>query len=365
MRRAAGIGVVLVAAMLLTTIVDPDFINPYNVKNILRWTGLFGLLSLGVSFVIMTGGIDLSVGSIVGLIGGLSANFITVRGLPIAAALLICLTLAVLMGLLHGVLVTKVKVQPFVVTLCGLFIYRGLARFALRDVTQGYGSGFQGLKFLANGRLPSAFWPAGNAPLLVAEWSLPMPFLILLFAGAILWLFLERSVYGRCILAIGSNERAVRFSGVDTDRIKIAAYVISATCACLAGVLFSLDLNTVQPSTAGNMYELYAIAGCVVGGASLRGGEGSVPGVIIGTAIVRVLYNAINILGISTTLEYTIVGSVILFGASAEELIKSAAARRRLAEAIGEHGTGAGRTRGKRPPASRASAIPQGPQRPS
>jgi ribose transport system permease protein len=219
--------------MLITTIIDSNFLNPYNIKNILRWTGLFGLLSLGVSFVIMTGGIDLSVGSIVGLIGGLSANFIRMRGMPIARALLICLGLAVLMGLLHGFLVTKIKVQPFVVTLCGLFIYRGMARFCLQDVTQGYGSGFQGLKFLANGRFPSGFWPRGQVPLLIAEWSLPMPFIILILVGIGLGIFLNYSVYGRYLRALGNNEKAVRFSGVNTDQMKIVAYVISATCARL------------------------------------------------------------------------------------------------------------------------------------
>ena len=322
--------------MLITTIIDRNFLNPYNIKNILRWTGLFGLLSLGVSFVIMTGGIDLSVGSIVGLIGGLSANFIRMRGMSIALALLICLGLAVLMGLLHGFLVTRIKVQPFVVTLCGLFIYRGLARFCLQDVTQGYGSGFQSLKFLASGRFPSAIWGNGRVPLLIAEWSLPMPFIILIIAGVALGVLLNYSVYGRFLRALGSNETAVRFSGVNTNQMKIVAYVISATCACLAGILFSLDLNTVQPSTAGNMYELYAIAGCVVGGVSLKGGEGSISGVILGTAIVRVLYNAINILGISTTLEFAVVGLVILAGASAEEVIKSLTAKRRLEEVRSE-----------------------------
>jgi ribose transport system permease protein len=329
MKRIASISLVLVAVMFITAIIDPNFVNPYNIKNILRWTGLFGVLSLGVSFVIMTGGIDLSVGSIVGLIGALSANFIRMRHIPILPAIVVCFGLSILIGVMHGLLVAKVKVQPFVVTLCGLFIYRGLARFATQDVTQGYGSGFFGLKFLANGRLPSALWPAEQAPRLITDWSLPMPFVILLFTGIIFAIFLNYSVYGRYIRAIGSNEKAVLFSGVSTDRMKIVAYVISATCACLAGILFSLDLNTVQPSTAGNMYELYAIAGCVVGGVSLRGGEGTVAGVIIGTAIVRVLYNAINILGISTTLEFTIIGSVVLIGASAEEVIKSLTAKRR------------------------------------
>jgi ribose transport system permease protein len=229
--------------------------------------------------------------------------------------------------------------QPFVVTLCGLFIYRGMARFTMQDVTQGYGNAFLGLKFLAHGRVPSAFWPAGQAPRFIEDWSLPMPFIIIVIVGIILAIFLNRTVYGRYILALGRNEPAARFSGINTDRMTIVAYMISSTCAGLAGILFSLDLNTVQPSTAGNMYELYAIAGCVVGGVSLKGGEGNILGVIIGTAIVRVLYNAINILGIATTLEFGVVGLVILIGVGADEVIKSLTARRRIAEVRSAHGS--------------------------
>ena len=332
MRRIAGVAAILATVMLVTTVIDTTFIIPYNIKNILRWTGLFGLLSLGEAFVIMSAGIDLSVGSIVGLIGALSANFIRMRGMPIPLALIICFGLAILMGLMHGLLVTKIKMQPFVVTLCGLFIYRGLARFFMKDITQGYGNEFQGLKFLAQGRVPSCFWPDGQAPGFIADWSLPMPFIILAIAGIVLAIFLNRSIYGRYILALGRNEKAARFSGINTDRMTIVAYIISTLCAALGGILFSLDLNTVQPSTAGNMYELYAIAGCVVGGVSLRGGEGNILGVIIGTAIVRVLYNAINILGIATTLEFAVIGFVIMVGVGADETIRTFGGRRRLAE---------------------------------
>ncbi len=332
MKRIAGIAVLLAVVMMITSLIDPSFIGGYNLMNIMRWSGLFGLLSLGEAFVIMTGGIDLSVGSIVGLVGALSAHFIRMRGWPVVPVILLCLGLSVLMGIVHGLLVTKIKMQPFVVTLCGLFIYRGMARFSMQDVTQGYGNGFAGLKFLAHGRIPSAFWPQGQAPRFLVDWSFPMPFLILIAIGIILAVFLNRSVYGRYILALGRNEKAARFSGINTDRMTIIAYVISSTCAGFAGILFSLDLNTVQPSTAGNMYELYAIAGCVVGGVSLKGGEGNILGVIIGTAIVRVLYNAINILGIATTLEFAVVGFVILVGVGADEVVKSFAARRRLAE---------------------------------
>jgi ribose transport system permease protein len=332
MRRIAGIAAILIAVMLITAIISPSFLNPYNLKNILRWTGLFGLLSLGEGFVIMTGGIDLSVGSIVGLVGALSAHFIRMREWPIALVIPLCFALAILMGLVHGLLVTKIKMQPFVVTLCGLFIYRGLARFSMQDVTQGYGNEFHGLKFLAHGKVPADFWPEGSIPGFFQNWSLPMPFIIIVVVGTVLAVFLNRTVYGRYILALGRNERAARFSGINTDRMTIVAYVISTTCAGLAGILFSLDLNTVQPSSAGNMYELYAIAGCVVGGVSLKGGEGNIFGVILGTAIVRVLYNAINILGIATTLEFAVVGLVILIGVGADEVLKGITARRRVSE---------------------------------
>jgi ribose transport system permease protein len=150
--------------------------------------------------------------------------------------------------------------------------------------------------------------------------------------GIALAIFLNRSIYGRYILALGRNEKAARFSGINTDKMTIIAYIISASCAGLAAILFSLDLNTVQPSTAGSMYELYAIAGCVVGGVSLRGGEGGILGVIIGTALVRVLYNSINIIGIATQLEYTVVGLVILIGVGTDEVLRLIGAKRSLKE---------------------------------
>jgi ribose transport system permease protein len=332
MKRIAGIVIILIAVIIISTVININFISPYNLKNILRWTGLFGLLSVGECFVVLTGGIDLSLGSIVGLIGALSAHFLKVQRMSIPLTLFFCMGLALLMGLLHGVLVTKVKMPPFVVTLCGLFIYRGMARFTMKDITQGYGNEFEGLKFLANGRIPSAFWSAGSAPKIIADWSLPMPFVILVIVGIILAIFLNRSIYGRYILALGRNERAARFSGINTDRMTIIAYIISASCAGLAAILFSLDLNTVQPSTAGSMYELYAIAGCVVGGVSLRGGEGGILGVIIGTAVVRVLYNSINIIGIATQLEYAVIGLVILIGVGTDEILRLIAAKRSLKE---------------------------------
>ena len=146
-------------------------------------------------------------------------------------------------------------------------------------------------------------------------------------------ILLNRTIWGRYLLALGRNETAARYSGINTDRMKILAYVICSLLAGLGGILFALDLNSIQPSGLGEFYELYAIAAAVLGGCSLRGGEGTILGVIIGTAVMRVLYNAINILGIPTHLEFAIIGSVILAGVIADEAVKRIAARRRAARA--------------------------------
>ncbi len=329
MKRIAGITVLLVAIVAVTTIIDSRFLSPYNVRNVLRWTGLFGILSLGAAFVIITGGIDLSIGSVVALIGTISAYMMARQGISVFLTLITMLLLAMGLGLIHGLLVTKMRVQPFVVTLCGLFIYRGMARFVVGDMTQGYGTGFEGLKHLAKARVPLTYWP-GTPPAFIVSWSIPMPFIILLILAAVLAVVLNKSVYGRHLLALGSNEPAARYSGIHTHRVIIVAYMISATFAGLGGLLFSLDLNTVQPSASGQMYELYAIAACVVGGISLRGGEGNIAGVIIGTAIVRVLYNSINIAGIATQLEFAVLGMVILIGVTVDEIVKMINEKRRV-----------------------------------
>lgn len=334
MKRVGGIMLLLIAIILITVIIQPRFLNAYNVRNVLRWTGLFGILSLGVSFVLITGGIDLSVGSVVGMIGAIVAFLITKSGWQVWAAVSFIIALSAFLGLLHGLLVTKIHMQPFIVTLCGLFVYRGMARFLMDDCTQGYGNTELGIKFLVAGRVPSAFWPEGGAPKFFQDWSIPMPFLLLILLGIILAIILNKTVYGQHLKATGRNECAARFSGIHTDNVIIVAYIVCSVFAGFGGLLFSLDLNTVQPSSLGNMYELYAIAGCVVGGVSLRGGEGSILGVILGTAIVRVLYNAINVAGVSTQLEQVVLGLVILIGVAADEVVRMIAAKRKVRESM-------------------------------
>ncbi len=339
MKKVLGIFGLLVFVCVVTAILNPRFVNAYNVQNTIRWTALYGIISLGASFVIMSGGIDLSIGSVVGLVGTLLAALLTKQGTSVLLAALLtkqgtsvpvalgCVMLVSLMiGLGHGLLITKLRLQPFVVTLCGLLLYRGLARYFTNDQTLGFGEQFEGLRYLATGRPFSLPIPLMDHPI-----EVPMPCLIMAALAIAAGVFLNHTIYGRYLLALGRNEQAARYSGINTDRMVIVAYIICSALAGLGGVLFSLDVNSIQPSGLGEFYELYAIAAAVLGGCSLRGGEGSILGVVIGTAVMRVLYNAINILGISTQLEFAIIGVVILGGVIVDELIKRVVARRRAA----------------------------------
>ena len=319
MKKLLGIFGLLVFVCVVTALKEPNFLNAYNIENTVRWTALFSLIAIGVSFVIITGGIDLSIGSTIGLVGSLLASLLTVKGWSIGAALTTVMLVSLGIGLAHGLLITKLRLQPFVVTLCGLLIYRGLARFLTDDQSQGFGNAFEGLRTLATGKI---LLPFGG-------YALPFPLFIMAAVGILAAVFLNRTIYGRYLLALGRNETAARYSGINTDTMKIIAYVICSGLAGVAGILFSLNLNSVQPSGLGEFYELYAIAGAVLGGCSLRGGEGSILGVIIGSAVMRVLYNSINILRIPTHWEFAIIGAVILSGVIVDELVKRVAARRR------------------------------------
>ena len=317
MKKILGILGLLLAIFVVTWIVEPKFVSAYNLQNIIRWTSLFGIISIGVAFVIITGGIDLSIGSLIGLVGCLLPMLLAAGYSPVIA-LLAVVVLSLAIGLIHGLLITRLGLQPFVVTLCGLLFYRGFARWLTHDQVQGFGSSYEGLRQLAIGKVSIG-----------GGFALPIPFFLLLLAGVLAALFLNRTIWGRYLLALGRNETAARYSGIQIERMKVLAYVLCSGTAGLGGILFALDVNSVQPAAHGNFYELYAIAAAVLGGCSLRGGEGSILGVVIGAAVMRLLYNAINVSGIPTQLEFAIIGAVILAGVIADELIRRVASRRR------------------------------------
>ncbi|MEM7785158.1 MAG: ABC transporter permease [Planctomycetota bacterium] len=270
--------------------------------------------------------------------------------MSIPVALLAVLGIVLLLGVIHGLLITKVKIRPFVVTLCGLLIYRGLSRALTNDQTVGFIEYSDSLGKLGTGRLETGieFMPVKVAPVdaeSAESWKMawdaaegaqafgiPYSFFIFLFVTVAAMIFLNLTVWGRHLQAVGRNEEAARYSGINTSRITILAYVLCAVLTGLGGIMFAIDSNSIAPSSFGNFFELYAIAAAVLGGCSLRGGEGSILGVVVGTALMQTLYNSIVLLKIPDELEFTIIGAVILFGVAADELTRMLAARFRSKE---------------------------------
>ncbi len=158
--------------------------------------------------------------------------------------------------------------------------------------------------------------------------GLPMPFVLLIIIAIVMWVVLHRSVYGRYLLAVGRNEEAARFSGINTRLVIAGSYVIAALLTSISAILFAFYTNSVSPSTHGNFYELYGIAAAVLGGCSLRGGEGSVIGILIGVALLQVLQNLVNLLGIPSSLNFAVMGAVVLVGVLADQIFKSRAAKK-------------------------------------
>lgn len=268
--------------------------------------GLYGILSLAAGLVIITGGIDLSIGSTVVLAEVLLWQALDRWGLPPALAIALVLLAGAAVGLLHGLLVTVARVQPFVVTLCGLFIYRSLARTITGDQTKGLGNAFQGVQSLLQNEI----------------FGVPVHFLIFLALLLLVGVFLHFSVYGRYFYAIGSNEKAARYCGIATDRYRVLAYVLCSTLTALFGVLNMFKMNSVQPSTTGTFFELYGIAAAVMGGCSLRGGEGNVLGIFLGTCVINILPSYILFKGVPATWEGAIFGAVLLVAAFADETLR-------------------------------------------
>ena len=298
----------LVVLCIALAILNPSFLAAANLQNLARLIGIYGIFSIGLGLVIITGGIDLSVGSVFALLGVLLSIFLVDWHLPAAIAVIGVLAISTALGLINGFLITKVKIQAFIVTLCGLLFYRGLARFIANDETKGFGSaeGFETLQSMATGSVA----------------GVPTPFIILVLISLLMWVVIHRSVYGRYLFAVGRNEVAARYSGINADLITASAYVFCGLLAGVAGVLLAFYTNSISPSSHGNFYELYGIAAAVLGGCSLRGGEGSIVGILIGTALLQVLQNLVNLLGIPSSLNFAVMGAVILIGVIADQLLR-------------------------------------------
>ena len=335
LKKDLGLLVLILVVGAVVAIINPRFLSPINVANTANLVGLFGIFAIGQAFVIITGGIELSSGSVIALLGVLFIDLIANKGVPWPLAVLIILVLGIVIGLLHGTLITRLKMQPFVVTLCGLLIYRGVARFYTKDGTAGFpfGVNFPDLEWLTTGRTDIVKIVSGG------NWSsIPIPhsFFVMIVIAVIFWFVLHRSVFGRYLYAVGKNEDAARYSGIRTHQVIIAAYVISGGLTALASIYFAMYTRSILPSGHGNFYELYAIAAAVLGGFSLRGGEGSIIGVVLGTILLQILQNLVNLLGIPSSLNFAVMGSVILIGVLADQQFKNYQARKAVSLAARE-----------------------------
>jgi ribose transport system permease protein len=316
-KKELGLLALVVLVGAITTALNPRFVSQVNLLNMANLIGLFGVFSIGQGLVIITGGIDLSVGSMFALLGVVFIDLLANHGVAWPAAVLLVLFGGLVLGALHGLLITRAGLQPFVVTLCGLLIYRGAARYYTGDATTGFGytDGLDTLSWLASGR----------------SFGVPNPFLVLVIVALVMGVVLHRSVFGRYLFAVGRNEEAAWYAGIRTGLVVAGAYVVAGLLAGLSTVLLVFYTNSVSPSSFGNFYELYAIAAAVLGGCSLRGGEGSILGIVLGTVLLQILQNLVNILGIPSSLNFAVMGGVILLGALADQHLARRPAGKQLA----------------------------------
>jgi len=306
MKKELGILALLVVLCAVVSVINPLFLGGANLQNQARLIGMYGIFSIGLGIVIITAGIDLSVGSLFALQGVLLSMMLREWHWPwpLAVAAIIVGTMG--LGYVHGFLVARVRLQAFIVTLCGLLFYRGAARFIADDEAKGFGTeGYGMLRDLATGSIV----------------GVPMPFVLLAVVAVIMWVVLHRSVYGRYLFAVGRSEDAARYSGINSRLIIGSAYVVCAGLTAVSGILIAFYTNSISPSGHGNFYELYGIAAAVLGGCSLRGGEGSVLGIVIGTALLQVLQNLVNLLGIPSSLNFAVMGAVILVGVLVDHML--------------------------------------------
>ncbi len=308
-RKEFGLFLLLVVLCAVTTWREPVFLSPNNLHNLEKRIGMYGIFSIGLGFVIITGGIDLSVGSAMALMGVVLSILMNEQGWSFPGAFAVVLVVGAFLGSFHGFLITRAKMQPFIVTLCGLLFYRGVARLGSGDNTKGFSSvpNMDSLQTLASGKIL----------------GVATPFWLLLFIATIAWVVLHRSVYGRHLFAVGSNEEAARFAGVNTRRVIAIAYIVCGVLSAVSGVLFVFDTPSITPSTHANFYELYGIAAAVLGGCSLRGGEGSLVGILFGAALLILLRNMVNLLGIPSSMEFAIIGAVILIGVLVDQQLQN------------------------------------------
>lgn len=300
----------LVAIIVVFSILSPNYLSVNNLLTMASHVAVYALLSLGMLLVILNGGIDLTVGSMLGL-SGVVAGFL-MEGVPIDAfgvtlfpavwvVVILCCAVGALVGLVNGVLISRFNVAPFVATLGMLYVVRGIALLMTNGLTY---NNLEGRPELGN---TGFAWLGFNRLA-----NVPVGVLVMVVVALVISLVLNRSTFGRWLYASGGNERAAELSGVPVKRVKIWVYVVSGICASIAGLILSSELTSAGP-TAGTTYELTAIAAVVIGGASLMGGRGNVRGTLLGAFVIGFLSDGLVIVGVSAYWQTVFTGAVIIF----------------------------------------------------
>jgi ribose transport system permease protein len=297
--RMAGLVALL---MIILALASPYFLTASNLFNIMDQSVVIGIVAIGMSFVILTGGIDLSVGSIAGLSGIILG--LALRDLPIPLAIALAVSAGAAIGALSGFLIAVFNLAPFVVTLGMMAICRSLA-------------------FVLSGQKSISDIPDAMSGLVYSSMAgVPMNVIILLAFYAVAWVYLNRTRGGRSIYAVGSNKAAARIAGLNITFYTVLPYVISGALSAVAVTLIAAQIRSLDP-LAGNLMELDAIAAVVIGGASLSGGRGSIIGTFFGVMIMVMIRNGMNLLGVSPFWQGSAIGSIIIIAVLAERLMTS------------------------------------------
>lgn len=289
--------IALLVLFIVSSVSSPYFLRTRNILNILRQVSYTGIIGLGMTFVIISGGIDLSVGSLTALVGGIVIMVLNYFGggyWAILLAILVGLCLGIVGGLVNGLVITKGKVAPFIVTLGTMAIYRSITLY---------------ISNAGEFRSISNVYPELGMGYIL---GVPIPVWMFILLAIAYSYILNNTRYGRYVCAVGSNERVAAYSAINVDLVKVISYVITGLSVAVSAVLLSARLNSISSSNAGVNYELDAIAAVIIGGTAMSGGSGTIVGTVIGAVILGIVNNMLNMLGVSPYLQGTVKGLVII-----------------------------------------------------
>jgi ribose/xylose/arabinose/galactoside ABC-type transport system permease subunit len=302
-RRESGILIPLILIFLFSGIMTPKFFSFQNISNILFQASFVAIIGVAMTFVLILAGLDLSVGSVLGLCGVVS-GYALLNGIPIPIAIVLGLLTGMAIGLFNGFIIAKLKMPTFIVTLSSMYVARGMCEFLTRGEPVY--------------PLPRVFNEIGQGRLMIGKFAIQWPVIIAVVFAVIGHFILTRTTFGRAIVAIGGNKETARLSGIKVVRNSIIVYMIAAGCAAACGIVTAARLGSAL-SNAGTGMEMNVIASCIIGGTSMFGGSGSILGTMIGALLMTTVTNAMAMLRVSVFLQKVVIGAIILIAVGIDQ----------------------------------------------